>query len=503
MKIQTISIVLWLLLLGSVTLVTPSLQAARLPALHYHLADGQTNVFKIEIELVNENGTDKLAGNLIVSPKAGPSNVLCLSIRGTLSPRREPGTMMPGFGMNGYVRTLSPVSLYTPAEIWLDDRGRVLRVAGDCPLPIPLGSVAQLFAETLPAASETRWESTDEMTVLDDPYGLGPAISFLPSQPYGVSPYLNGPINPRGGVAAVTVTRKIRSAIKSSTADQVTLSKQLSLDSRLQSGGEPRISARGEGELDFDPQSGFIRNARMQFKSVLNGDSITRHPSGSLKLTRLEGKERETALQPYTAQGQPDPQARKLTSTDIQKIIEDLKSDNLSTRMAAASKLQSSELTEASAALIELMTGRLTDSEMSMRMAAAKIIADYGTTEQVPALLKLLRSNDTSSRWAAIRGLGRLKDKRAAEPLAALLASGSSDGYQTVEALIKIGPDAEDAVLPLLKEKHVDTRRQASNVLKQIGTKKSVESLRELMLDPDQTVNTTAAEAVREITARQ
>ena len=71
------------------------------------------------------------------------------------------------------------------------------------------------------------------------------------------------------------------------------------------------------------------------------------------------------------------------------------------------------------------------------------------------------------------------------------------------EALGKIGPDAEDAVLPLLKEKHYETRRQACNVLKQIGTKKSVEALRELMLSPEQSVNSSAAEAVRAIMARQ
>jgi len=132
-----------------------------------------------------------------------------------------------------------------------------------------------------------------------------------------------------------------------------------------------------------------------------------------------------------------------------------------------------------------------------------KIIADYGAADQVPALLKLLKIDDSSMRWSAIRGLGRLKDKRAAEPLATMLATGGSDGYQAVEALTKIGPDAEDAVLPLLKEKHNETRRQACNVLKQIGTKKSVEPLRELMLDPEQMVNSAAAEAVRAIMARQ
>jgi HEAT repeat protein len=315
-------------------------------------------------------------------------------------------------------------------------------------------------------------------------------------------PYYSGPANPRGGVAVLTVTRKIRYELKSDTADQTVIRKKLGLDSRIQSGTEPRVSASGEGEFVFDRQSGFIRSSTMQFKDVLNGENITRRPAGSVRVTRLEGEERETALR-ASADRQTDRPARKLTSDEVQKIMDDLKSNDPAARMAAASKLQTSELTEAPAALLELMTGLLPDTDMSVRMAAAKVIADYGTAEQVPALLKLLRSSDTSARWAAIRGLGRLRDKRAAEPLAALLASGGSDGYQAVEALTKIGPDAEDAIIPLLKEKHIDTRRQACTVLKQIGTQKSMEPLRALLLDPDPMVNSAAAEAIREISTRQ
>ena len=91
----------------------------------------------------------------------------------------------------------------------------------------------------------------------------------------------------------------------------------------------------------------------------------------------------------------------------------------------------------------------------------------------------------------------------AAEPLAALIASGSSDAYQAVEALSKIGSDAEDAVLPLLQEKHNETKRQACKVLKDIGTKKSLEPLRELMLSTDRSLSDSAGEAVRAIMARQ
>ena len=138
-----------------------------------------------------------------------------------------------------------------------------------------------------------------------------------------------------------------------------------------------------------------------------------------------------------------------------------------------------------------------------MRAAAAKVIADYGTAEHVPLLLKLLKDSESFSHHPIIRGLGRLKDKRAAEPLAAMISSGGSDAYQAVEALSKIGADAEEAMLPLLQEKHNETKRQACKVLKDVGTKKSLEPLRELMLSTDRTLSEAAGEAVRAIMARQ
>ena len=107
--------------------------------------------------------------------------------------------------------------------------------------------------------------------------------------------------------------------------------------------------------------------------------------------------------------------------------------------------------------------------------------------------------------------MGRLKDPRAIEPLVNLLATGQSDQpyYRpalesaAAEALLRLGGSAEPAVLALLKEKNVETRIQACNILKQIGTKKSLGTLKDQTLNPSKELSEAAAEACRSIQSRE
>ena len=483
--------------------VLPALvaEAARPPVLRLRLPEGQTNAYKIQIETRAENGVEVMAGNILVTPRAGPSNVICLNLRGTLMPQPQSG-MPPRLDDWGRPRWISTVTLGDAAEIQLDNRGHFLRVAGDPPLPFPLGSVAQVLIEPLPASSESRWEFVEELAVLDGPLSMGPARALIPAQLPGM-PYYPGSYDPRKSPGVLAVTRKVQCETKSFTAEQVVVSNRIALASLLKYGTEPRLSASGEGEFVLDRASGFLRRAQAQFNSVVNSENVTRRTATTLRITLLEGRERDAALQQLTPPS--GRAARKLTLDEVQKIINDLQSADAddAARDKAASQLLSSEFAEAPPALLELMGSLLNDPRTMMRWAAAKVIADHGTAEQVPILIKLLKSTDSSMRSSAIRGLGRLKDARAAEPLVALVARGDSDSYQIVEALARLGPDVEDTVLPLLGEKNVETRRRACEVLKRVGTQKSLAPLRELMLDPDMSLNSAAAEAVREITGRQ
>ncbi len=181
------------------------------------------------------------------------------------------------------------------------------------------------------------------------------------------------------------------------------------------------------------------------------------------------------------------------------------------TRQTAARELALSGRTlKPTPELLAVAVKMTSDREDTVRQAGQVLLANYGTREHLPLLLRALKeADDASTRMAVARGLGRLQDPRAAEPLAELLASGQSDQSSfyrrestVAEALIKIGPPAEGAVLALLKEKHTETRILACNVLKQIGSKKSLSALKELTANPVKELSEAAAEAVRSIQGR-
>ncbi|HLP75301.1 MAG TPA: HEAT repeat domain-containing protein [Candidatus Paceibacterota bacterium] len=483
-----------LILLATLSSALP-LNAARPAPLRYRPTVGQTNVYSVRIEVQGENGNEILAGNILLMPKPGPSNLVTVTLRGTLMPRRENFRPM----MGGYVqpRWSSTVYLNEGCELQIDERGRILRSAGDYPLLVPLGSVAQLLLETLPAASETRWETAESLGLMDEPLNLGPVRAFSPGQNYPI-PYYGG-MNPRNALAVLATQRTSKYELNSSEPGVVTIRRTSSVRTDLRNGTEPRIEASSEGSLILDRESGFLRKADIQFKSTVNTDVVTRRTTGSVQVKLLDGKERLAALEPIVAMSVP---ARKLAPEEIEKVLQDARSSDNNVQRQAAMKLQNADLSNAPAELLDLATNWISSDDYTFKNAGARLLADCGTKDQVPLLLKLLKQNDSMSRSTVIRGLGRLKDPRAIEPLAEVIARGS-DGYVAAEVMGKLGPEAEDTVLTLLKQKHLETLRSACNILKQIGTKKSIEPLRELMLDPDQSLNSAASEAVRAIQARE
>jgi hypothetical protein len=471
------------------TILFSSSATARTPSLRYRFIEGQTNVYSVQIEMRGESGRDTLNGNIFVVATNVSSNVFQLSLRGNLMPRREPGQMP---FLSGPMRMPMNFSLNDGTEVQIDERGRILRIGTDIPLPIPLGQLTSAFFEILPE-NGSHWEIEDETFVLDHPMNTGPVDAYMGSR-YGMQFF-----GPHQSPALLAVKREVKFNVSDKSGDLVSIRKQLHLESPLRNGADPRCVASGEGTLIFDTEKGLFRQIDLECKSLGNTENVLRKTSCELHIRLLEGTELEKALNPRPA---APPVARTITREEFQKILADLQSDDSDKRRSAVMKLNGREVANIPDESMEVFATLLADSDMWVRQTAANFLAANAGSSAVPYFIKLLKGGDYSVRQAAVKGLARARDARAAEPLAELVARGQSDSQEAANALTKIGAQAEDAVLELLKEKNVETCRRACQILGQIGTAKSIEPLKQTMLDPDTSLNQAASEAVRSIQIR-
>jgi hypothetical protein len=480
-------------------------------SLRYTIAPGQTNAYNVQIEAQGEAGREAITGTIVVASRAVGSNYLGLTLRGQLRPKSL-GGMQP---MMGY-RPGSPMPLSSYAygfqpqdkELVIDDRGRIVREAGDQALPIPLGQLAVSLLQPFPTEATAGWETAEEVFVLDEPLLQGPAPAFL-SQQGGM--YYGGYYPGRGAQGVLAAQLKTHAKVTAVTPETITLQKTLSLDSRMLTGSEPRISASGEGRIEFDRALGLPKQIELDCKTLVVTENLSRRSLVSLRWQLLEGAEREKAIAPPPPQPLPLAQQAPLAPEEVSKLLQQLKSDDLGPRHIAAHKLSNSRVEPVTPELVAQMTTLASDSDESVRRSAVTFLANNGSKEQVPLLIKSLHDSDSSVRTAVAKGLGRIKDTRAVEPLVNMLASGQGDQpyYRSsresavAEALVRIGPAAETPVLALLKEKNIDTRIQACGILKQIGTRKALAPLKDLTTNPVKELSEAAAEACRAIQSRE
>lgn len=479
-------------------------------SLRYEFSGNLTNVYKLEIESMGESGREAIGGNYAIVARRLSSNTLSLTFRGQLRPQPISGAGFPPMmNRSGGPLSLSSYSMaygnpFESKEVVIDDHGAVLRVAGDVALPVPLGQLMLSFVEPLPADAQGQLDSECDVYIMDEPLFQGPAVTFSGAggPQYGMMGY--GPGRQQPG--ALACKWKSRSKIAEATAEKVVLQRSFNLESYLRRESDPRVSASGEVQFVFDRVAGIPK--RIEIKSKMNAttEQISRRLELTLRWTLLDKPERD-AVVATTFAPPPPPKEEKFTQQELSKLVNDSKSDDESVRRTAARELSGNRVGAVLSELLKAVESLAASRDEVVRSAAVSVLVVAGGNEEVPVLIKAMSDPASEVRKAAIRGLARLKDPRASEPLAQLLASGilnenymrSLRGSEVTDALVRIGPAAEPAVLALLNEKNIETRYQACVVLKSIGTKKSLPHLRELMASPSKELSDVAGEACRAI----
>jgi HEAT repeat protein len=184
----------------------------------------------------------------------------------------------------------------------------------------------------------------------------------------------------------------------------------------------------------------------------------------------------------------------------LDQTVTDLESAEDQTRQLAADDLARRPLDAGKQGQVaRALGGLLVDKIPAVRQAGMSALGKWATKDNVPALVTALQ--DAGLRAQAITLLGKLKDERAALPLAVLLPT--PDRPRVGRALREIGPMAQSAVITVLKATpDVAARKEAWHILGAVGTRASLPVLAQLARADRANMND-ARNAIKQIQTRK
>jgi len=191
----------------------------------------------------------------------------------------------------------------------------------------------------------------------------------------------------------------------------------------------------------------------------------------------------------------------------VTRALHQLKSTNVHQRHNALRQLKDTLPDERRAEVVKALEPLLTNPDFFTRKFAVEALGVWATKDNVPILLKAMKEKEM--RGDAMKALGRLKDERAAEPIAERLDE-FFDRHDAEEALKQMGPIAEKAVLARLHHHDWQVRMTVCDILGVIGTPRSIPPLEKVVeagkdpfAGPNHLVAMKAEQAIKAIKARQ
>jgi hypothetical protein len=195
---------------------------------------------------------------------------------------------------------------------------------------------------------------------------------------------------------------------------------------------------------------------------------------------------------------------KRPSEEQVQAILACLKDNNDYWRGQAVNHIEEADVVEAHRAEIARgLVEQFQSSDVHVQVQAVKALARWGTKDSIVPLIRFLdASSDNGARGAALEALGKLKDPRAIDTIVEYLPNGAvrdKAGW----ALKNFGAAAETKVAAELTHKDRDVRREACQILKVIGTARSLPALQAARNDESRPVAEAAEDAIRVIQKRQ
>ena len=371
-------------------------------------------------------------------------------------------------------------------QLTVSEFGELTGFSADAPLPFVLGPLPRLAIETLDSLGRSQW-GCETQTLLEVPQEtegrFGPPVGFF------------GRPAPRAKKVYPAIER-VRYSLEDDDPDRVIIRKTYEFRT-LDDGTNPFLVSRGSGEIVFDKEFGVPRSLDYRGMVVTIADNAkVRIPVNvSYQLrdpAEVAEERRQKELEKKKAEEEREREATVPDPERVAALVADLDGkqgpqlgpplEELARRAVAA------ELREQ---VIDAMRQIIDRGERFHRGTAIKVFCHWASEKQAPLLIQMLKPGDGSAfnNVEIIKTLGQFKTPEVIRAIAARLGY-TFESQAAKEALRKIGPEAEDAVLEVLladpqddPRKRQTARKAAAAVLQEIGTPKSIEPLGKAQLD--------------------
>ncbi len=187
-------------------------------------------------------------------------------------------------------------------------------------------------------------------------------------------------------------------------------------------------------------------------------------------------------------------------ASDIDKYIHYIRNGEDRERKASVRAFEKMPVNESrKAEVAELLGGQLKDSDVFVRMAAIKALKRWHTKENARGLADSMEDESFVVRHESIKILATYQSK----DIAVVIAKNfKKDKMQRKKALISMGAVAEEAAWELLEQAEWGVRADACDILKNVGSKRSVPYLQKATSDDSGIVKMRAERAIEEISKR-
>jgi HEAT repeat protein len=172
----------------------------------------------------------------------------------------------------------------------------------------------------------------------------------------------------------------------------------------------------------------------------------------------------------------PGPVPKPLDAAEKTRLLADLKSLDESTVRLAVDRLANSAADAARDDVAQALTPLLSSHSSLIRASAANALIKWAAPHSVSALVAAVDDTDYWVRKSAMEALGRLKTAEGAKAVAARMTN-QSDRHHAARALTEMGPIAESAVVPYLKDRDEWVQQEVCKILGAVGTHPSLPAL--------------------------